>query len=399
MNKILPGLRFVASYSGGKDSMLAIHRAVQGGMTLQALLITYNTERGRSWFHGIPDEVLREVEQAAGVPVRLIRTTGAQYAADFEAALRREKELGAGAVVFGDIDIQGHLDWGTERCRAAGLEACFPLWQEDRLALVRECLASGFKPVITVVDTRRLPADLAGQALTGQLLAVMERAGADPCGENGEYHTFVPEGPVFTRPIPVAFGAPRLENGYAVAPLELRPRAGLAQGRVQVYTGNGKGKTTASMGLMLRAAGAGLKSYFGQFMKRGEMSEIRALRAFLGGFVTVEQYGSGGELSGPDRERDARCAREGYEKARAALTSGRYDLVVLDEINVAAHLGLLSEEDLLRLMDERPARTELIFTGRYAPPAVLSRADLVTEMGEVRHYYADGLPARVGIEM
>lgn len=103
-----------------------------------------------------------------------------------------------------------------------GLEACFPLWQEERLGLVKECLASGFKPIVTVVDTRRLPADFAGRRLTGELLAEMERLGADPCGENGEYHTFVPEGPIFARPVPVAVGPAHLVDGYAVAPLAAR---------------------------------------------------------------------------------------------------------------------------------------------------------------------------------
>lgn len=173
----------------------------------------------------------------------------------------------------------------------------------------------------------------------------------------------------------------------------------LSEGKVQVYTGNGKGKTTAALGLMLRAAGAGMEIYFGQFMKTGNTSEARALREFLSGAVTMEQYGSGEELSGPDRERDAACARAGYDKARAALVSGQYDLVVLDEILVAEHLGLLAVDDLLRLMDGRPAHTELVFTGRWAAEAVCQRADLVTEMGEVRHYFQSGLPARTGIEM
>lgn len=173
----------------------------------------------------------------------------------------------------------------------------------------------------------------------------------------------------------------------------------LPKGCVQVYTGNGKGKTTASMGLMLRAAGAGLKSYFGQFMKQGDMSEIKAMRHFLGDYITVEQYGSGEELFGPERERDTRVAREGYERARRALNSGRYDLVVLDEILVAAYLHLIDEKDVLRLIEEKPEHTELILTGRYASEAVLAQADLVTEMREIRHYYNNGVPARVGIEM
>ena len=173
----------------------------------------------------------------------------------------------------------------------------------------------------------------------------------------------------------------------------------LSEGKVQVYTGNGKGKTTAALGLMLRAAGAGMDIYFGQFMKTGDTSEAEALRRFLCHAVTMEQYGSGGELFGPDREQDTACARAGYEKARAALVSGRYDLVVLDEILVAEHLGLLAVEDLLRLMDERPEHTELVLTGRWAAEQVMQRADLVTEMGEVKHYFHAGVPARTGIEM
>lgn len=398
MQKIIPGLRFVASYSGGKDSVLAIHRAIQGGMKLQALLITYNTDRGRSWFHGIPEEILQAVSESVGVPVRLIRTAGTSYAADFEAALREQRALGAEACVFGDIDIQGHLDWCTERCLAAGLQPCFPLWQEDRRALAEECLQSGFRPTITVVDTKRLAAGFAARPLTREALDQMEQAGVDACGENGEYHSFVADGPIFSRPIPVSFGETFLLDGYAIAPLTLRTNGLLSSARVQIYTGNGKGKTTAALGLMLRAAGAGGKSYFGQFMKRGNTSEIQAIHRFLPDSITVEQHGSGGELACPDRERDTACARTGYEKARQALYSGKYDLVVLDEIFVAVHLHLLEEADVLRLFEERPRHTELILTGRYAPPSLMEKADLVTEMGEIRHYFHQGLAARVGIE-
>lgn len=398
MNKVCPGLRFVASYSGGKDSVLAIHRALQSGMTLQALLITYNEDRGRSWFHGIPEDVLAQVSDAIGVPVRLIRTAGADYERNFEQALREERERGAQACVFGDIDIQGHLDWCSARCEAVGMTPCFPLWQENRRALVEEGLRSGFKPQITVVNTKYLDASFVGRPLSFAVLDEMEAAGIDPCGENGEYHSFVSDGPIFKHPVRVALEPPMLLDGYAITPIVPRTGPSLEKGCVQVYTGNGKGKTTASMGLMLRAAGAGLKSYFGQFMKKGDMSEIKALRGFLSDFVTVEQYGSGLELSKTDREQDARCARAGYEKAREALLSGRYDLVVLDEINVAAYLHLIEEADILRLIDEKPACTELVLTGRYASEAVRQKAGLVTEMGEIRHYYKDGLPARVGIE-
>lgn len=219
--KNVKGIPFVASYSGGKDSVLAIHRAVSGGMILQALIITYNLDKGRSWFHGIPGEVLAQVEQSVGVPVRLIETTGDKYNENFERVLLEQKALGAQACVFGDIDIPGHLEWGMERCKAVGMEACFPLWQESRAALVRECIESGFAPVITVVDSKRLSPDFLGRRLTLDVMKEIEAAGADVCGENGEYHTFVVDGHIFSSPIPVSFGSPLMQGDYGVLPMRL----------------------------------------------------------------------------------------------------------------------------------------------------------------------------------
>lgn len=171
-------------------------------------------------------------------------------------------------------------------------------------------------------------------------------------------------------------------------------------GQFQVYTGKGKGKTTAALGLALRASGAGMKVYFCQFIKDREYSEIKALKHLPN--VTVEQFGSGkGILTNREKEcADEACARRGYEKLAAALTSGAYDVVVADEINCALMCKLLTEDDLLRLADLRPDGTELVFTGRGATEAIIGRADLVTEMRLVKHYYQDKqLPARVGIEM
>lgn len=222
MQKTCAGLRFVASYSGGKDSVLAIHRAIQSGMKLEALLITYNIDRKRSWFHGIDEDVLHKISESIGVPVRLIRTSGADYAENFEKALKAEQQRGAQACVFGDIDIEGHLEWGSERCRAAGLIPCFPLWKEDRHALAEECIRSGFKPTVTVVDTKRLDASFAGRPLTLEVLDEMKKAGIDACGENGEYHSFVADGPIFSFSIPVAFDTPLLLDGFAVTPMKLQ---------------------------------------------------------------------------------------------------------------------------------------------------------------------------------
>ena len=396
---ILKGTGFVASYSGGKDSLLAIHRAICQGMELKALLITYNRDREHSWFHGIPPEVLKLVERESGVPVRLVSTSGEEYSRRFEEALSLGREAGAQACVFGDIDLEGHREWGEARCRAAGMEAVYPLWGEDRKQLVLEGIGEGIRSRITVVDTSRLESRFLGRLLTPALLEELEAAGVDPCGENGEYHTFAFDAPLFSHPILFQFDSPLDWEGYQVLPLAPRfQEPVLERGYTQAYTGDGKGKTTAALGLALRGVGAGMKVYFGQFMKQQRTSEIIALEK-LGSQVEVAQYGTGGELARMDLEEDRKAAREGISQARLALYSGRYDLVVLDEIHVACYLGYLKEEELLELMREKPRRTELVLTGRYAPQRVLDQADLVTRMEEIRHYYQSGVPAREGIEL
>ncbi len=177
------------------------------------------------------------------------------------------------------------------------------------------------------------------------------------------------------------------------------PEAKPFRGLIQVYTGTGKGKTTAALGLALRAAGHGLRTYIGQFLKGQEYGELRALTA-LSPLITVEQFGRKGFVhvgKDPDRE-DFDRAREGLTKCRTAMRSGRYDLIVLDEVCVALHFGLISEDDILRFLDEKPPSVELVLTGRYAPQAVCDRADLVTDMVCVKHYYDRGTRARDGIE-
>ena len=169
------------------------------------------------------------------------------------------------------------------------------------------------------------------------------------------------------------------------------------QGFVQVYTGDGKGKTTAALGLALRAAGAGLRVYFGQFIKNADYSEIKALARFAD-CITVRQFGRGCFLLTEPAPEDRAAARRALDGIGLALTSGDYDLVIADEANVAVALGLIEANDLVSLIDLRPEQVELVLTGRGAPDAVLARADLVTEMRCVRHYYDRGVLARQGIE-
>jgi cob(I)alamin adenosyltransferase len=174
----------------------------------------------------------------------------------------------------------------------------------------------------------------------------------------------------------------------------------MKKGQFQIYTGNGKGKTTAALGLALRASGAGYRVYFCQFIKDREYSEIKSLRLLPN--VDIEQFGTGkGILVNREKEEaDLECARVGYEKLLDTLKSGVYDVVIADEINCALMCGLLSESQLLDLADRRPDTCELVFTGRGATQPLMDRADLVTEMRPIKHYYeTKHLPARPGIEL
>ncbi|MGD2029835.1 MAG: cob(I)yrinic acid a,c-diamide adenosyltransferase [Desulfobacterales bacterium] len=167
---------------------------------------------------------------------------------------------------------------------------------------------------------------------------------------------------------------------------------------IQVYTGDGKGKTTAALGLSIRAAGHGLKTYIGQFMKGQHYGELTALRD--NPFITIEQYGDiecihRNQVTQKHKDQ----AEQGLIKARDAILSGKYDMVILDEINVTIWFGLLTVKQVLELLDQRPQSVEIILTGRYAPQEFIEYADLVSEMKEVKHYYKNqGILARDGIE-
>lgn len=169
------------------------------------------------------------------------------------------------------------------------------------------------------------------------------------------------------------------------------------KGYVQVYTGGGKGKTTAALGISLRAAGAGLKVYIAQFMKKGDYSEIKALAKFSGQ-IRIEQFGTGKFVKGEPAPDEIESCRLGFETAKQAVESDQYDMIILDEANVAASCGLISVDGLAALIDSKPDRLELIITGRGASETVIEKADLVTEMREIKHYYQKGVHARTGIE-
>jgi len=172
----------------------------------------------------------------------------------------------------------------------------------------------------------------------------------------------------------------------------------LDQGLIQIYTGDGKGKTTAALGLALRAAGHDMQVYIVQFMKGWpHYGELVALRRQPN--ITLRQFGRPDfvDRDKPD-PRDVRMAREALQHSLDVIASGEYDVVVLDEINVALDFRLVSLEQVLGLLDAKPRHVELVLTGRSAHPQVVQRADLVTEMLEIKHPYAAGIQGRKGIE-
>ena len=171
----------------------------------------------------------------------------------------------------------------------------------------------------------------------------------------------------------------------------------LKKGCVQVYTGNGKGKTTAALGLALRAAGAGLRVFIGQFAKGSLCGEHEAIARFAPGIV-IKQFGKECFIRRKPDNDDMELAKEGFREIRKIVASGKYDVVVLDEITIANKYGLVEVDDVLDLIRTKPASVELVLTGRNADKRLVKAADLVTEMKEVKHYYKTGLPARAGIE-
>jgi cob(I)alamin adenosyltransferase len=171
------------------------------------------------------------------------------------------------------------------------------------------------------------------------------------------------------------------------------------RGYVQIYTGDGKGKTTAALGLALRAAGHEFHTFIGQFMKGQSYGELDAV-ARLAPFITIEQFGRKSFLHIKDHppQTEINRARRGLARSRAAMLSGRYRIVVLDEVLVAIFFKLLSEANVHAFLDEKPDDVEVVLTGRRAPASLVRRADLVTEMKERKHYYQKGVLARPGIE-
>ena len=208
------GLPFVASWSGGKDSALAYYRAVQSGMTPKRLLTMFQEDEERSKSHALPLEVVQAQAERLGIPLMIRGSGWGDYEEKFIDAMDECREACISHGVFGDIDLQGHLDWVQKTCAKSDIIPIHPLWQESRRSLLEELLESGFKAFIIVVNTAMMPGEYIGREFTKELMDELESLGIDSCGENGEFHTVVIDGPIFSSPVPVEFGEVHENEGY-----------------------------------------------------------------------------------------------------------------------------------------------------------------------------------------
>ena len=193
--------RAVCSFSGGKDSCLALWRAQQAGdLDVRTLLVMFDESGERSRSHALPPSIVARQAESLGLELVMRGASWKTYEDVFVDALNGLREAGYEVAVFGDIDLEAHRAWEEKVCAAAGMTASLPLWQVDRAALVKEVLAAGFRSRVVCVDSRYLSDDFCGREYDDAFIRDLP-AGVDACGENGEFHTLVYDGPSFARPV------------------------------------------------------------------------------------------------------------------------------------------------------------------------------------------------------
>lgn len=212
-------MKFVASFSGGKDSVLALHKAILEGHEPIALITTFNEEKDGTWFHNLSLDLLNNMSASLNIPLEVIKTNGENYEKDFEKTLKKYKEKSVEMCVFGDIDILDHYNWCNNRCLNVGMKSFFPLWNEDRKELVLKFINLGYKTIITVINTDMMNEKYLGEILTLELMKKLESENIDVCGENGEYHTFVIGGPLFKQNMNFKKGEVHKEKNKVFLPI------------------------------------------------------------------------------------------------------------------------------------------------------------------------------------
>jgi diphthine-ammonia ligase len=220
--KSLGGSSFFSSWSGGKDSCLALYHAIQNGGIPKALLTMMTEGKERSRSHGLSIEVFRSQASSLGIPLVPRSSSWADYEETFLSAAHEFRKEGVEYGVFGDIDLEPHLEWVKRVCASASIQAYEPLWKRDRSELLNEFLSLGFKAMIIAVKQGTLDNDFLGKTLDHQLIDNMKKIGIDASGEKGEYHTVVFDGPIFSSPFQLEKGRQVIMDGYGFLDVSVR---------------------------------------------------------------------------------------------------------------------------------------------------------------------------------
>lgn len=209
------GKSFFCSWSGGKDSCLALYCAIQAGAVPRALLTMLTRDGARSRSHGLPVSVLNHQALALKIPLVVRESSWDDYEQNFTEIIHRFRKEGMVYGVFGDIDLEDHFQWVERVCSAVGIRACEPLWKRPRRELMEKFFNAGFSATIIAVKEGVLDRGFLGRTLDRDLVRDLEKTGIDASGEEGEYHTVVTNGPIFRREIPLEQGKSTLRGGYS----------------------------------------------------------------------------------------------------------------------------------------------------------------------------------------
>lgn len=210
----MKNLPFVASWSGGKDSAMAYYRALKSGALPKRLWTMFEEDKKWSKSHALPLDFVEAQAKSLNVPLMIRGADWRGYEAQFSDAMKECKIAGISHAVFGDIDLEDHLKWIQDTCAKVGVRAIHPLWMEPRRNVLEEFVEVGFEAYVVVVNTKVMPAHFIGRKFTLELMNELEALGIDSCGESGEFHTVVVDGPIFNTRVPVIFGGQHERDGY-----------------------------------------------------------------------------------------------------------------------------------------------------------------------------------------
>jgi uncharacterized protein (TIGR00290 family) len=214
-------MNFFSSWSGGKDSCLALYRAINAGHTCESLFTMINEDGTRSRSHGLTPDILAMQADVMRFAFCTVSASWNSYETQFKKQTLQFASNGITQGVFGDIDLEPHREWVERVCNETGITAHLPLWLENRRVLVNEFVNAGFKAMIVMINTSMMPSKYLGQTITLELADELESIGVDACGENGEFHTFVYDGPLFTKSLFVKGGDPVYNENYVGLPLSV----------------------------------------------------------------------------------------------------------------------------------------------------------------------------------